>query len=152
MSMTRRALMRALGMGAASAMAAPALTKAEMAKAAGVDASMAGMVGPLVPVPDQGEWLPSPQAAIENSLHRAKMRNSIPIGLPTHIETKRSWSPAFKQAAAIREHEFWAAVQDRVCRDRKTAAALCEALGIPFDPSEPREGPSLMSQSGNWVR
>lgn len=155
MSMTRRALMRTLGIGAASAMAAPALTKADMAKAAGVDASLAGVVGPLAPVPfaRQGEWLPSPQVAIENSLHRAKMRHSFPVGLPSHIETKRSWSPAFKQAVAIREHEFWEAVQERVYRDRKTAAALCEALGIPFGPNEPTgDGPSLMSQSVGWAR
>lgn len=136
MSMTRRAMMRLLGVGAASAVAAPALSKAQMAEAVGLSPAMAGVVGPIasVPVPSGGKWVPPASEAISEAVHRARWRNQY-TEIPPHIGSKRSWSETFKQTCARREYEFWEDAMREIHRNEEIAAKLCRALGIPFDES-----------------
>jgi hypothetical protein len=123
-------MMRLLGMGAASA---ATLSKAQIAEAAGIDPAMAGVVGPMTSAPvDHGKWVPRAPEAIHEAVHRARWRSGAIVEEPAHIRTKRSWSPAFKQLCARREHEFWQDAMREIERNEDVAATLCRALGIPF--------------------
>jgi hypothetical protein len=127
-------MMRLLGVGAASAVAAPALSKAQMAEAVGANPAMAGVVGPMASAPvEWREWKPRAPEAVHEAVHRARWRSGSVMEEPVHIRTKRSWSPAFKQLCAQREHEFWEDVTREIHRNEDIAAKLCRALGIPFD-------------------
>lgn len=142
MSMTRRSLMRLLGMGAASAAAAPALSKAQVAQAAGMNPAMVGVVGPsreeartLV----AGSRKPSAAGAVHEAMQRARYRNMGHVEMSISIRNKKSWSDTFKQSCAQAEAEFWEEASLRVRRNEEVAANLCRALGIPFDEDDRRQ-------------
>lgn len=126
----RRGILGFILGGAAAAAAPPAVTVKTAAAALGVSTAMSpseiveAASGPSSGLSDI-DWMLINRV---ESMYYARSR--AVKDMPSHISSKKSWSPVYKASVFAREEAIMRAYLDRLKYDKPFLAAIREALGL----------------------